>query len=480
MAPEPTSVTCCVVGCGPAGAMLALLLARSGVEVLVLEKHGDFLRDFRGDTVHPSTQRLLAELGLETEFQRLPQHPSPTLRVVTDHGTFRLADFRRLPGAYPPLTFVPQWDLLDMLVDQAAASPAFRLRMHAEVVDVVRRGGRVVGVRYLDRRDSRGDEAGGEHTVLADLVVAADGRDSAVRRAARLPSVDFGSPFDVLWFRVSRRQDDGTSSFGRISRGRLLALIDRGDYWQIAFVIPKGEADRMRAAGVDAFRRTVAGLVPFLSERVGEIRDWEDVRLLSVQVNRLRRWWRPGLLCIGDAAHAMSPMGGVGINLAIQDAVAAARLLAEPLRQRRVTSGHLARVQLRRMLPTVVTQAFQRVAQRRFVAPLLAGSRVPTRPALVLRLLARVPALQVVPAYLIGIGIRPEHAPRDLRVATGPGTAGVSAGHLGQQQRAGETDGGRQRDERPAVLERLRHHRVRQHRQDAAGGQRQQRTHPLR
>src|SRR5918992_1338969 len=362
MEPSPaTHVTCCIAGCGPAGAVLGLLLARSGVEVLVLEKHADFLRDFRGDTLHPSTLRLFDELGLADQLLRVPHQEAQVLGVTTDAGELTLADFRRLPGRYRFLAFMPQWDFLDFVVGQARQLPSFELRMEAEALGVLEEAGRVTGLTWRDR-------AGAVHQVRARLTVAADGRDSGLRASAGLRPTEFGVPIDVLWFRLARRPTDAPQSFGRLAARHLLVLVDR----------------------------------------VGELRSWEDVRTLRVQVDRLRRWFRPGLLCIGDAAHAMSPIGGVGINLAVHDAVATPNLLVRPLRDGTLSTRHLARVQLRRLLPTVVVQRGQRTIQDRFLSPLLAGL-VPAKGPLVLRALRRFPVLQAVPARLVGIGILPEH-----------------------------------------------------------------------
>jgi 2-polyprenyl-6-methoxyphenol hydroxylase-like FAD-dependent oxidoreductase len=395
--------------------MLGLLLARAGVEVLVLEKHADFLRDFRGDTLHPSTLRLFDELGLAGELLSLPHRKAPVVEVTTDAGDFTLADFRRLPGSHRYIAFMPQWDFLDFVVGQARRLPGFQLRMQAEALAVLEERGRVVGVTYRD-------QAGAEHQVRARLTVAADGRDSGLRRSAGLRPRVFGAPIDVLWFRLPRRPGDPRQTFGRLAAGHLLVLIDRGAHWQIAYAIAKDTTAALQAAGLPRFRASVAELVPFLADRVGELAGWEDVRLLRVQVNRLRRWFRPGLLCIGDAAHAMSPVGGVGINLAVHDAVAAANRLAGPLRDGTVSSRHLAAVQLRRMLPTMVIQRGQRTIQDRFLSPLLAGRRS-ARPPLVLRVLRRYPVLQAIPARIVGIGLLPEHvrapAARDPGVRAG-------------------------------------------------------------
>ena len=415
-----TRVTCCIAGCGPAGAVLGLLLARSGVDVLVLEKHGDFLRDFRGDTLHPSTLRLFDELGLADQLLRVPHQEAQVLGVTTDAGDFTLADFRRLPGRYRFLAFMPQWDFLDFVVGQARRLPSFELRMEAEALGVLEEAGRVTGLTWRDR-------AGAVHQVRARLTVAADGRDSGLRRAAGLRPTEFGVPIDVLWFRLPRRPTDAPQSFGRLAAGHLLVLIDRGVYWQIAYLIPKAAADELHQAGLGRLRDSVAELVPFLADRVGELRSWEEVRTLRVQVDRLRRWFRPGLLCIGDAAHAMSPIGGVGINLAVHDAVAAANLLVRPLRDGTLSTRHLARVQLRRLLPTVVVQWGQRTIQDRFLSPLLAG-RVPAKGPLVLRALRRYPVLQGVPARLVGIGVLPEHVRTPAAVGAPPPAPAAPAG----------------------------------------------------
>jgi 2-polyprenyl-6-methoxyphenol hydroxylase-like FAD-dependent oxidoreductase len=396
-----SEVACCIAGCGPAGAMLGLLLARAGVQVLVLEKHADFLRDFRGDTLHPSTLALFDELGLAEELLRLPHQKAPVLGVTTDAGDFTLADFRRLPGRHRYIAFMPQWDFLDFVAGQARQLPAFQLRMQAEALGVLEEAGRVVGVTYRD-------QDGQLRQVRSPLTVAADGRDSGLRRSAGLHPRVFGAPMDVLWFRLLRRPEDQLQTFGRLAAGHLLVLIDRGSYWQVAYVIPKGTLEELHEGGLACFRATVAELVPFLTDRVEELRSWDDVRVLRVQVDRLRRWFRPGLLCIGDAAHAMSPIGGVGINLAVHDAVAAANLLTRPLRDGTLSTWHLARVQLRRMLPTLVIQRTQRTIQDRFLSPLLAG-RTTGKPPLVLRALRRYPMLQAIPARLIGLGVLPEH-----------------------------------------------------------------------
>jgi 2-polyprenyl-6-methoxyphenol hydroxylase-like FAD-dependent oxidoreductase len=386
-------VDCVIAGCGPAGAGLGLLLARAGLRVTVVEKHGDFLRDFRGDTIHASTLTLLDELGLGDEFARLDQERIAEVRVAVGDREWSLADFRRIPGRHREIALMPQWDFLDFVTRHAAGYPGFRLLMETEATGLTVEQGHVTGLTV----------SGG--AIPATLTVAADGRSSTVRRAARLPVRAYDAPMDVLWFRLSRRESDLVRTAGRVAPGRLLIRIDRGDYWQVGYVIEKGGYQRLRAAGLAAFRSDLATLEPALADRVDELGSWSDVSVLEVRVDRLRRWHRPGLLCIGDAAHAMSPVGGVGINLAVQDAVAAANLLVRPLRTGTLSERDLARVQRRRALPAAVTQAGQRAIHRRIVAPLLDGGAPPAP----VRMLERFPALQAIPAYLLAIGIRPEH-----------------------------------------------------------------------
>jgi 2-polyprenyl-6-methoxyphenol hydroxylase-like FAD-dependent oxidoreductase len=383
--------------------MLGLLLARAGVEVLVLEKHADFLRDFRGDTIHPSTLEVMHELGLLDELLALPHQKAPQLNGFFGGLALTIADFRYLPVRCPYVAFMPQWDFLNFLARHASRHPMFQLKMQAEVTGLIEEHGRVVGLRAMT--------PDGPLDVRADLVVGADGRSSIVRSRAGLQVEEIGAPMDVLWFGLSRKPGDPESTMGRFDTGRIFIMLNRGDYWQCGFVIPKGSVEQLREKGLPAFRDSVARLAPFVADRVGELRDWNQIKLLTVKVDRLTQWYRPGLLCIGDAAHAMSPVGGVGINLAIQDAVAAANLLAAPLRAGRVTTGDLRRVQQRRMLPTRLTQRMQLFMQNRVISRVL-GSTEALTPPLAIKLLARFPVLRRIPARLIGMGVRPEHVRR--------------------------------------------------------------------
>lgn len=382
--------------------MLGLLLARAGVSVLVLEKHADFLRDFRGDTIHPSTLELMHELGILEEFLQLPHQKLS--RLVAQFGDFPLtiADFSHLPTRCRYIAMMPQWDFLDFLARHAKRYSTFQLEMRATATELIEDAGRVAGLLATTE--------GGPLEVRADLVVAADGRSSVLRERAGLRVEDLGAPMDVFWFRLSRRPRDPEATMGRFDIGRIFVLINRGEHWQCGFVIPKGSAEEVRRRGLEAFRAQVAAIAPFAADRVAEIRDWDDAKLLTVKVDRLPRWYRPGLLCIGDAAHAMSPVGGVGINLAIQDAVAAANLLWRPLREGRPEPDHLRRVQRRRQWPTRITQGLQILVQRRVIAQTLQwGEGVRLAPPLAVRLLARCAFLQRLPARLVGLGVRAEH-----------------------------------------------------------------------
>jgi len=392
--------TCAIAGGGPAGMMLGYLLARAGVEVVVAEKHGDFLRDFRGDTIHPSTLEVMHELGLLAEFLKLPHQEVRQVSGLVGETMVRIADFSHLPTRCRFIALIPQWDYLNFLARQGRRYPSFQLRMQTEVTELIEADGRIAGMRATS--------PAGPLSITAALVVGADGRRSIVRERAGLVVDDIGAPMDVLWMRLSRRPSDGSELIGRIGAGKFVALIDRGDYWQCAFVIAKGAFDEVKARGLDAFRAEVAELVPALRDRVQELATWDDIKLLTVKVDRLRQWHRPGLLCIGDAAHAMSPVGGVGINLAIQDAVAAANILAAPLRTGSVGSGELAQVQRRRSFPTRATQRLQVLIQNNVVRRVLASRALPA-PPWPLRVLSHCPLLQRIPGRLVGVGFRPDH-----------------------------------------------------------------------
>ncbi len=402
---------CCIAGGGPAGVMLGLLLARAGVEVVVLEKHADFLRDFRGDTVHPSTLEVMHELGVLDDLLKRPHQRVDELhgRIGTAYITF--ADFRHLRTQCKFIALMPQWEFLDFLAGHAHRYPAFHLLMEAEVRSLTQNANRVTGVRATT--------PGGEIEVRADLVVGADGRHSIVRTSGGLPVQSFGAEMDVLWLRLSRAEDDPSDTFGQIEAGTLLVLLNRGTYWQCACVIPKGGYGSIRDEGVESLRGRLRSTAPWLRDRVEEIDTWDDVKLLTVTIDRLQRWYRSGLLCIGDAAHAMSPIGGVGINLAIQDAVAAANLLTPALRKGAPSIGMLAQVEARRMWPTRVTQALQLMIQNRVVAPTLARHTRPPLP-IAIRMIERFPWLQRIPAHLIGVGVQPEHLEPSLRTLPAP------------------------------------------------------------
>jgi len=391
---------CCIAGGGPAGMMLGLLLARAGIDVVVLEQHADFLRDFRGDTVHPSTMQVMEELGLLDAFLARPHSEVRTLAGQIGDDYVELADFTHLPTRAKFVAFMPQWDFLDFLAEHAKRYPTFRLLMSTEATGLMREGDRMVGVT------ARGPD--GNLEINAHLTVAADGRHSTLRDGAGFEVVEIGAPMDVLWLRLSKASNDPGQTLGRIDAGRIFIMLDRNDYWQCAFVIPKGGIDAVHARGLEAFRADIVRLAPFLHDRVHELASWDDVKLLTVAVNRLNTWFRPGLLCIGDAAHAMSPVGGVGINLAIQDAVAAANILVTPLREGGVTLDHLRAVQRRREPPTRKTQRLQVAIQNRVIGNVLSRTTTPRAPFAV-RLLGWFPVLRRLPARIIGMGFRPEH-----------------------------------------------------------------------
>jgi 2-polyprenyl-6-methoxyphenol hydroxylase-like FAD-dependent oxidoreductase len=395
-----TAVRCCIAGGGPAGMVLGFLLARAGVDVFVLEKHGDFLRDFRGDTIHPSTLEVMHELGLLDEFLKRPHEEVPQLGAKIGDEEVTVADFSHLPTRCKFIALMPQWDFLNFLVEQAKGFPTFHLKLRHEVTGLLEEGGAIAGVR--------GTSPDGPFEIRADLTVGADGRHSVVRKAAGLEIIDLGAPIDVLWMQISRQPDDPEMSLGRFDQGRILVTINRNEYWQCGFIIPKGGIETVRQRGLESFRDQIVELAPFVRDRVQELRDWDDIKLLTVCIDRLRQWHRPGLLCIGDAAHAMSPVGGVGINLAIQDAVAAANILALSLRAGTLTESDLHRVQRRREFPTRATQRLQVIIQNRVITRVL-GDRKKFSLPWPMRMLRRFPILRRIPARLVGLGFRPEH-----------------------------------------------------------------------
>jgi 2-polyprenyl-6-methoxyphenol hydroxylase-like FAD-dependent oxidoreductase len=397
--PRSMSVRCCIVGGGPAGMMLGYLLGRAGVETLVLEKHGDFLRDFRGDTVHPSTLQIMDELGLLEDFLKRPHQKIRRLQGQFGNATLRIADFERLDVRSRFIAFMPQWDFLNFLLEQGARFPSLRVLRNTEAIDLVRDGETIAGV--VARTEH------GVLTIRADLTIGCDGRHSIVRERAGLAVEDIGAPIDVLWFRVGKDGDVTDPALLHAESGRLLVTIDRGDYWQCAFVIPKGTTEAVKAGGLPAFRTTIIEMLPALRDHIDDLKDWDEVKLLTVAIDRLKQWSRPGLLCIGDAAHAMSPVGGVGINLAVQDAVATANLLAAKLRHGRPTAGDLRAIGARRLFPAKVIQAIQVQIQNRVINPTLHGGALKI-PA-VIKLVDAMPWLQGLTARIIGMGVRPEH-----------------------------------------------------------------------
>jgi 2-polyprenyl-6-methoxyphenol hydroxylase-like FAD-dependent oxidoreductase len=398
---EKLHTGCCIVGGGPAGMMAGYLLARAGVEVVVLEKHADFLRDFRGDTIHPSTLELMYELGVLDEFLRRPHQEVSQVGAQIEDFSVQVADLSHLPTHCKFIALMPQWDFLNFVAEKSKTYPQFHLRMESEVVDLIEENGRIVGVRANTKQ--------GGLEVRASLVLGTDGRHSIVREKAGLEVVDLGAPIDVLWMRLSRDSNDSSAALGRIRGGKILVTINRGDYWQCAYVIAKGGAEAIRQQGLPAFREAIASVVPFLRDRTEELKDWDDIKLLTVAVDHLRQWWRSGLLCLGDSAHAMSPVGGVGINLAIQDAVAAANTLVPSLLCGAVGEDELRSVQARREFPTRMTQRLQIFAHKNLLASTLGKTSSIQRLPLLIRLLQRFPVLQRIPARAIGLGFRPEH-----------------------------------------------------------------------
>ena len=394
------TTTCAIAGCGPAGAVLGFLLSRAGIPVVVLEKHNDFLRDFRGDTIHPSTLELLDQLGLADEFLKLPHRKVSHVQVETTAGERLRFSLERVPSKFRYIAFMPQWDFLEFVTSHAARFPTFTLLRNAEVVGLIERDGLVRGVRYRD--------AAGEHELEAALTVGADGRTAVTREAARLPRLETSPPIDVFWFRLPRRQDEAAAVFGRIGPGLLLVMLDRNDYWQVAFVFPKGKGDEIRARGLDAFRADIVRVAPELADRVGGIRSWDEVKLLTVKVDRLLKWSTPGYLAIGDAAHAMSPVGGLGINVAIQDATAAANVLWRPLSEGRVSDRVLEEVQHRRERAVRLLQALQGFVQSRILQPALMSTGAPSLPW-IMKLITRTPFLHDIPPRLIALGIERPH-----------------------------------------------------------------------
>jgi 2-polyprenyl-6-methoxyphenol hydroxylase-like FAD-dependent oxidoreductase len=411
--PHVITCRCCIVGGGPAGMMLGLLLARAGVDTVVVEKHKDFLRDFRGDTIHPSTLEALYDLGLLDDFLKLPHQKATLLQGKVGDVTIPLADFSHLPTHAKFIVFMPQWDFLDFIAAEAKRYPGFWLLMSTEADGLVFEQDRVVGISAKT--------ADGPLTIRADLTIGADGRHSLVREEAGFEPEEIGAPMDVLWFRLSRKDDDLQETFGRIEAGQMLILINRGEHWQCGYVIAKGSANRLKAQGIEKLRENIAALAPFVAGRTAELESFEDVKLLTVAVDRLPKWHRPGLLCIGDSAHAMSPVGGVGINLAIQDSIATANILGEALSgNESISDERLARVQARREWPVKVTQAIQVFIQKNVISRVLGGIGK-IKPPWMVKLFIHVPLLRRLPAGLIGIGVRPERV-------TSPERAGGRAG----------------------------------------------------
>ncbi len=399
--PSRRATRCCIVGGGPAGMMLGYLLGRAGVETLVLEKHADFFRDFRGDTVHPSTLQVMDELGLIDGFLKIPHQQLQKMNIQFGDRSIRIADLGRLKIKYPFIAFMPQWDFLNFLRESGKRFGSLTVMMNAEATDLIWSGDRVTGVRANTPQ--------GATDIGADLTVGCDGRHSIVRQRASLEVEEIGAPMDVLWFRAGKRASETESVFGRIESGKMMVTFDRGDYWQCAYVIAKGQYDAVKARGLETFRADVVGMAPVLKAGMSEVRTWDDVKLLTVAINRLKHWSRPGLLCIGDAAHAMSPVGGVGVNLAVQDAVATANLLAARLAQGCPPEQELDAVRRRREFPMRMTQRMQVVAQNNVISLALKPGNQPLKAPLLVRAVNAIPWLQGVTARLIAVGVRPEH-----------------------------------------------------------------------
>jgi 2-polyprenyl-6-methoxyphenol hydroxylase-like FAD-dependent oxidoreductase len=403
--PQPSrriiNTRCCIVGGGPAGMMLGYLLGRAGVDTIVLEKHADFFRDFRGDTVHPSTLQVMDELGLIDGFLKLPHQQLQKMDGKFGDTTIRIADLSRLKINYPFVAFMPQWDFLNFLRESGKRFASLKVMMNADATDLIRSGDMVAGVKA--------NTPDGPIEIHADLTIGCDGRHSVVRERANLEREELGAPMDVLWFRAGRRADETESLFARLEAGKMMVTFDRGDYWQCAYVIAKGQYDAVRARGLDGFIDDVARMAPVLKSGLADVKSWDDVKLLTVAIDRLKRWTRPGLLCIGDAAHAMSPVGGVGVNLAVQDAVATANLLAALLTRGCPSEDELDAVRRRREFPVRMTQAMQVVVQNNIISAALKPGDRPIRPPLLVRIVSAVPWLQGVTARFIGLGVRPEH-----------------------------------------------------------------------